>query len=80
MIKWMEAKALIKANEEFVLAFLFEEMFVRFGVPRELVTDRGPPFNSHGFKATLKKYHIHHRMTTPYNPQDNGRWRVQTKL
>eukprot|EP00253_Pinus_taeda_P026296 PITA_26296 len=72
MTKWVEAKALIKANEESVLTFLFEEIFVRFGLPKELVTDGGPPFNSHGFKDTLQKYHIKHRMTTPYHPQSNG--------
>eukprot|EP00253_Pinus_taeda_P033395 PITA_33395 len=72
MTKWVEAKALIRANEEVVLNFLFEEIFVRFGVPRELVTDGGPPFNSHGFKATLQKYHINHKMTTPYHAQANG--------
>eukprot|EP00253_Pinus_taeda_P027132 PITA_27132 len=72
MNKWVEAKELIIANEESVLTFLFEEIFVRFGVPRELVTNGGPPFNSHGFKATLQKYHINHKMTTPYHPQDNG--------
>eukprot|EP00253_Pinus_taeda_P007167 PITA_07167 len=72
MTKWVEAKALIRANEESILTFLFQEIFVRFGVPRELVTDGGPPFNSHGFKATLQKYHIHHKITTPYNPQANA--------
>ena len=72
MTKWVEAKALTRANEEAVLAFLFEEIFTRFGIPIELVTDGGPPFNSDGFKSTLQKYHIHHRMTTPYHPQANG--------
>eukprot|EP00253_Pinus_taeda_P017746 PITA_17746 len=72
MTKWVEAKALIKANEKAVLTFLFEEIFVRFGLPRELATDGGPPFNSHGFKDTLQKYHINHKMTTPYHPQANG--------
>eukprot|EP00253_Pinus_taeda_P002844 PITA_02844 len=72
MKKWVEAKALLKANEESFLTFLFEEIFVRFGLPRELVTDRGPPFNSHGFKDTLQKYHIKHKMTTTYHPQANG--------
>eukprot|EP00253_Pinus_taeda_P009254 PITA_09254 len=72
MSKWVEAKALLRANEESVLTFLFEEIFVRFGLPRELVIDGGPPFNSHGFKDTLQKYHIKHKMTTPYHPQANG--------
>jgi hypothetical protein len=34
MTKWVEAKELIRASEEVVLAFLFENIFVRFGVPR----------------------------------------------
>eukprot|EP00253_Pinus_taeda_P020748 PITA_20748 len=80
MTKWVEAKALIKANEESVLAFLFEEIFVRYGLPRELVTDGGPPFNSHGFNDTLQKYHIKHRMTTPYHPQSNGQVESTNKV
>jgi hypothetical protein len=64
MTKWVEAKVLHRATEEAVLDFLFEDIFIRFGVPRELVTDGGPPFTSHNFKATLQKYHIQHRMTT----------------
>ena len=80
MTKWVEAKALLKANEEAVLTFLFEEIFVRFGLPRELVTDGGPPFNSHGFKNTLQKYHIKHKMTTPYHPQANGQVESTNKV
>eukprot|EP00253_Pinus_taeda_P008815 PITA_08815 len=80
MTKWVEAKALIKANEEALLTFLFEEIFVRFGLPRELVTDGGPPFNSHGFKDTLQKYHIKHKMTTPYHPQANGQVESTNKV
>ena len=71
MTKWVEDKALIKANEEYVLTFLFEEIFIRFGVPRELITNGGPPFNSHNFKDMLQKYHINHKMTTPYHLQAN---------
>eukprot|EP00253_Pinus_taeda_P026227 PITA_26227 len=78
--KWVEAKALIRANEESVLNFLFEEIFVRFGVPKKLVTDGGPPFNSHGFKAALQKYHINHKMTTPYHPQANGQVESTNKV
>eukprot|EP00253_Pinus_taeda_P028134 PITA_28134 len=80
MTKWVEAKALIKANEEAVLTFLFQEIFVRFGLPRELVTDGGPPFNSHGFKNMLQKYHIKHKMTTPYHPQANGQVESTNKV
>jgi hypothetical protein len=80
MTKWVEAKALHRATEEAVIKFLFTDIFTRFGMPRELVTDGGPPFSSHGFKATLHKYHIQQRMTTPYHPQANGQVESTNKV
>jgi transposase InsO family protein len=80
MTKWVDAKALIRASEEVVLAFLFENIFVRFGVPRELVTDGGPPFTSHKFKALLSKYHVLHRIASPYHPQGNGQVESTNKV
>jgi hypothetical protein len=72
MTKWVEAKALIRASEEVLLSFLFEDIFVRFGFTRELVTDGGPPFTSCKFEDLLNKYHVFHRRTSPYHPQGNG--------
>jgi hypothetical protein len=72
MTKWVEVKALIRASEESVLAFLFEDIFVRFGVSRELITDGGPPFTSHKLEVLLSKYHVLHRIASPYHPQGNG--------
>jgi transposase InsO family protein len=80
MTKWVEAKTLIRASEEAVLAFLVEYIFVRFGVPRELVTDGGPPFTSHKFEALLSKYHVLHRTTSPYHPQGNGQVESTNKV
>jgi hypothetical protein len=80
MTKWVEAKALHRATEEAVIKFLFTDIFTRFGMPRELVTDGGPPFSSHGFQATLQKYHIQQRMTTPYHPQANGQVESTNKV
>jgi hypothetical protein len=42
----VEAKALARATEQLVVNFLFEEIFVRFGVPRQIVTDQGTQFTS----------------------------------
>ena len=44
--KWVEAKALFRSIEKPVVEFIYEEIFTRFGVPREIVTDQGPQFNS----------------------------------
>jgi hypothetical protein len=39
MTKWVEYKALHRATKEAVIDFLFEDIFIRFGAPRELVID-----------------------------------------
>jgi hypothetical protein len=44
--KWVEAKALPKATEDAVANFLYEDIFVHFGFPREIVTDQGTQFTS----------------------------------
>ena len=44
--KWVEAKALFKATEKSMVEFIYEEIFTRFGVPREIVTDQGTQFTS----------------------------------
>ena len=42
MTKWVEFVALVKANDQVVIDFLYANIFTHFGVPREIVTDRGP--------------------------------------
>ena len=46
LIKWVEVKALKATNETVVVEFLNENIFTRFGVPREIVTHKGTQFNS----------------------------------
>eukprot|EP00253_Pinus_taeda_P021947 PITA_21947 len=70
--KWAEAKALVRATKQIVVNFLFEEIFVRYGVPREIVTDQGTQFTSKLVKDITEKYQIKHRRSTPYHPQANG--------
>eukprot|EP00253_Pinus_taeda_P011257 PITA_11257 len=70
--KWAEAKALVHATEQTVVNFLLEEIFVRYGVPREIVTDHGTQFTSKLVKDITEKYQIKHRKSTPYHPQANG--------
>ena len=42
MTKLLEAMALVKANDKVMIDFLYGEIFICFGVPREIVTDGGP--------------------------------------
>ena len=41
LTKWVETKAIKAATEEKVIEFLRENVFYKFGYPRELVTDQG---------------------------------------
>ena len=77
--KWVEAEALPTATEESVIQFLFH-LFVRYGLPREVVTDGGPQFVGHKLAATLNNHHIHHKITTPYHPQANGQVENSNKI
>jgi hypothetical protein len=67
MTKWVEADALPNATEEVVIKFLFK-LFVRYGLPREVITDGGSQFTGHRITCTLEKYHIKHKVTSPYHP------------
>jgi transposase InsO family protein len=70
MTKWVETIALTIATKEAFINFLFE-LFVCYGLPREVITDEGSQFTTHKISATLCNYHIKHRVTSPYHPQEN---------
>jgi hypothetical protein len=52
--KWVEAKSLPAASEQSVVDFLFNDIFTRFGVPQEIVTDQGNQFTSNIVKDVTK--------------------------
>ena len=56
--EWAEAKSLFKATENSIVEFIYEEIFTRFGVPREIVTDQGSQFTSKLMKDITMKYGI----------------------
>jgi hypothetical protein len=49
--------------EKTILAM--EKIFVTHGIPDEILTDNGPPFNSQAFKTFFHKVGFHHRKITP---------------
>lgn len=69
--KWVEAKDLFRATERADVDFLFEDIFTRFGVPREIVIDQGAQFTSKLVHAITEQYQIKHWKSSPYYPQAN---------
>eukprot|EP00253_Pinus_taeda_P010834 PITA_10834 len=76
---WAETKAIKEATEEKVAEFLRENIFYKFGYPRELVTDQGSQFTSNLIEDLLAHRKIKHRTSTPYHPQANGQVEVTNR-
>lgn len=53
---------------------------MRYGLPRDIITDDGPQFAGNKIAATLKNYHVQHKITTPYHPQANGQVESSNKI
>lgn len=79
LTKWVEVKALQFARDGNIAKFLYEDIFTRYGVLREIVTDQGPQFTSKIISKLVEEYEIKHRKSTPYHPQANGQVEVTNK-
>lgn len=53
--KWLEAKVVPRATEHEIVSFIFEDIFVRFSVPREIVIDRREQFTTKLVQDITKK-------------------------
>ncbi|KAL0148254.1 hypothetical protein M9458_056486, partial [Cirrhinus mrigala] len=51
---------------------LFHQVFRHFGIPEEIVSNRGPQFISHVWKAFLKLLGVTVNLSSGYHPQTNG--------
>ena len=60
--------------------FLFEYIFVRFGVPRETFTSQGAQLISKLVQSITHKYKIKHRTYTPYHPWADGQVESTNKI
>ncbi|KAF2345443.1 Integrase catalytic core [Trinorchestia longiramus] len=68
---WCEAVPLVDTSASSVaIAFIFG-WISRFGVPLEVVTDRGAQFESELFSNLSSLLGFHHVRTTSYHPQSN---------
>ena len=70
--KWVEAIPNKTKNHRELLKFITRNIFSRYGSPRAIINEGGSEFNHLHFHALLKKYGVHHCVTTPYHVQANG--------
>ena len=80
MSKWVEAIPTRTNDHRVVNKFIVKNIFSRFGCPRAIISDGGSHFTNSHFRSLLKKYGVHHRVTTPYHPQANGQVEVSNRV
>ncbi|KAL0151794.1 hypothetical protein M9458_052945 [Cirrhinus mrigala] len=68
--KFVPLKGLPTAME--TAEHLFNQVFRHFGIPEEIVSDRGPQFISHVWKAFFKLLGVSVNLSSGYHPQTNG--------
>ena len=77
--KWVEAIPTRTNTHPEVLRFVTKNIFSRYGFPRAIISDGGSNFNNTHFCALLKRYEVHHHVTSPYHPQANGQVEVSNR-
>ena len=75
---WNEVADAKKSNATAVCNTL-RRYFETFGVPEEMSSDGGPPFNSNEYATFLKDWNVTHRLSSPYYAQSNGRAKAAVK-
>jgi hypothetical protein len=65
-------QATMNCTAETAARFLVEKVILQYGVPKQLLTDRGSHFMSNVFEAIASRCGVNHITTTTYHPQCNG--------
>jgi transposase InsO family protein len=70
--KWAEAFPVRNHNAETIARLLVDRVFATFGIPKQILSDRGPEFESTLFAALCKLMRIDKIRTTAYKASTNG--------
>ena len=77
--KWVDSIPTRTNDHPVVNKLIVNNIFSRFSCPRAIISDVGSHFTNSHFRSLLKKYGVHHRVTTPYHPQANGQVEVSNR-
>jgi transposase InsO family protein len=77
--KWVEALPCRAANAMHSKKMFYEVIFLRYGVPRIVISDGGSHFIDRTFRKALSEVGIDHQIATPYHPQMSGQAETSNK-
>lgn len=69
--KWLEVFPVASTAASHLISKL-SEVFGRWGVPKQFVSDNGPPFTSKEVAGYLVSNGVEHLFSAPYHPASNG--------
>ncbi len=69
--KWTEVEEM-KSTSSGKTVEALRSIFVRFGLPQQLVSDNRPQLVSEEFEVFMKANGIQHIQSAPYHPSTNG--------
>ncbi|MCO5563211.1 hypothetical protein L7F22_016848 [Adiantum nelumboides] len=72
LTKWTNAKVMRKNDARTTAAFLYENVFTKYGLPIEIVSDRETHFLNEVIEYLLSEFMVIHNKSVPYHPQANG--------
>ncbi|CAF4494701.1 unnamed protein product, partial [Didymodactylos carnosus] len=70
--KFVVAKAVRDCTAETAASFLNEELILKYGTPRAILTDNGTHFTAKMMDELFKRVGVTHLYSTPYHPMTNG--------
>jgi hypothetical protein len=59
-------------DAEGTIKLYIDNIFIQYGLPDVIISDRGPQFASNVFNGILDAIGVKHRMSTAYHPQTDG--------
>ena len=77
--KWIVANAFSSIKDRDVTRFILKNIVCRFGIPRSIVFDNGPHFDSRVYQDFFQKLKIKNLYSTPRYPQSNGQVEASNK-
>ncbi|EEC19173.1 polyprotein of retroviral origin, putative [Ixodes scapularis] len=73
--KCIELKKMVSTTAA-ALVNTLKEICARFGIPEEIITDQGPPFDSMEFTTFNKEWDVRHNPSSPLCPRSNGQGEI----
>jgi transposase InsO family protein len=77
--KWVEALPCRAADAMHSKKMFDEVIFLRYGVPRIVISDGGSHFIDRTFRKALLEVGVDHQIATPYHPQTSGQAETSNK-